>query len=171
MATARPASRPLITSAASPRMARQNASICLRCPSQVMAVGLEAPPQCDGRSLRPFLEGGTPVDWRREVHWEYDFRDPVEQRPETALGLASDQCTLNVIRDRQYKYVHFTALPPLLFDLEADPQELVNLAEDPAHASVVLAYAQKMLSWRMRNDERTLTGMFLTKDGVVERRR
>ena len=134
-------------------------------------LGLEAPPQCDGRSLRPFLEGGTPVDWRREVHWEYDFRDPVEQRPETALGLASDQCTLNVIRDRRYKYVHFTALPPLLFDLEADPQELVNLAEDPAHASVVLAYAQKMLSWRMRHDERTLTGMFLTKDGVVERRR
>ncbi|WP_119460073.1 alkaline phosphatase family protein [Rhodospirillaceae bacterium SYSU D60014] len=133
-------------------------------------LGLEVPPHCDGRSLRPFLDGERPTDWRQEVHWEYDFRDPVNQRPETALGLASDQCTLNVIRDRRYKYVHFTALPPLLFDLESDPQELVNLAEDPAYAPVVLAFAQKMLSWRMCHDERTLTGLFLTKDGVVERR-
>ncbi len=34
------------------------------------------------------------------------------QSAEAALGLASDQCTLNVIRDASYKYVHFTALPP-----------------------------------------------------------
>ena len=35
----------------------------------------------------------------------------------------------------------------------------------------MLEYAQKMLSWRMEHDERTLTRFFLTSAGVVERRR
>jgi hypothetical protein len=35
----------------------------------------------------------------------------------------------------------------------------------------MLEYAQKMLSWRMEHDERTLTRFFLTPAGVVERRR
>jgi len=134
-------------------------------------LGLEPPPQCDGRSLLPFLEGGTPERWRQEVHWEFDFRDLVDRRPETALGLESDQCALAVIRDRRGKYVHFAGLPPLFFDLEKDPHQFVNRAEDPAYTARVLAYAQKMLSWRMENDERTLTGLHLTESGVLDRRR
>ncbi len=42
--------------------------------------------------------------------------------------------------------VHFTALPALFFDLEEDPAELRNLADDPAYQGLVLEYAQKMLS-------------------------
>ena len=36
-----------------------------------------------------------------------------------------------MIQDTRYKYVHFDALPPLFFDLEADPGQLVNLARRP----------------------------------------
>jgi arylsulfatase A-like enzyme len=133
-------------------------------------LGLEPPAQCDGHSLLPFLAGETPASWRREVHWEYDFREPVGQEAERALGLDSDQCTLNVIRDNRYKYVHFTALPPLFFDLAKDPGQFDNRAGDPAYLPQVLAYGQKLLSWRMAHDERTLTGMFLTENGVFERR-
>ncbi len=64
---------------------------------------------------------------------------------------------MNVIRDARYKYVHFTKLPPLFFDLERDPQEFENRAGDPAYLPLVLEYAQKMLSWRMNHDEQTLT--------------
>lgn len=134
-------------------------------------LGLEPPAQCDGRSLLPFLTGATPADWRREAHWEYDFRDVVGQGPETALGIGSDECTLNVVRDGRYKYVHFTALPPLLFDLKADPHQFANLAEDPAYAPQLLDCARKLLSWRMAHDERVLTGLHLTADGVFERKR
>ncbi len=133
-------------------------------------LGLEVPAQCDGQSLVPFLEGATPASWRREVHWEYDFRDVVRQEPETALGITSDQCSLAVIRDRRYKYVHFAALPPLLFDLQADPGETRNLADDPAHQRLVLDHLSRMLSWRMTHAERVLANHFLTADGVVERR-
>lgn len=139
-------------------------------PTLLEAVGAAIPVQCDGRSLAPFLEGRpAPAKWRTEAHWEYDFRDPSDDAAENALGLTMHQCTLNVIRGRRYKYVHFTHLPPLFFDLEADPGELNNLASDPAHAASMLTYAQKMLTWRMIHDEQTLTHLALTDDGVVSR--
>ena len=42
-----------------------------------------------------------------------------------------------MIRHRQYKYVHYVGLPPMLFDLEADPYERKDLGRDPAYASTV----------------------------------
>ncbi len=139
-------------------------------PSIVEWLGLETPVQCDGLSLLPFCHGEQPAGWRREAHWEYDFRDIVGHRTQQALGLAPDQCAMNVIRGERYKYVHFTALPPLFFDLEADPMELRDLAGDPAHREPMLAHAQKLLSWRMNHDERTLANQRLTPEGVIERK-
>jgi arylsulfatase A-like enzyme len=138
-------------------------------PTILDALGLPIPRQCDGRSLAPFLRGSRPADWRREVHWEYDFRDVRDPAIERALGIGMDQCTLNVLRDERGKYVHFTALPPLFFDLETDPDQFHDLAAEPARAADVLGYAQRMISWRMANDERTLTAMALGEDGVAER--
>ncbi len=132
---------------------------------------LETPTQCDGRSLLPFIVGGAPADWRREAHWEYDFSDVVDLVPERSLGIDSDQCTLSVVRGQRYKYVHFTALPPLFFDVERDPGEFNDLAADPSYLREVLAHAQRLLSWRMEHDDRTLTRCLLTENGVFERRR
>jgi len=138
-------------------------------PTIVEWMGGEVPDQCDGRSLLPFLRNGAPTDWRTEVHFEFDFRDPVHHGPESLLGVTSEQCCLTVLRDEHGKYVHFAAMDPLFFDLDDDPEQLVNRADDPAYANDVLAYAQRMLSWRMRHTERTLTGTFLGPDGVTVR--
>jgi arylsulfatase A-like enzyme len=118
----------------------------------------------------PFLNGESPQNWRREAHWEYDFRDPVGQMGETAFHLTSDQCSLAVLRGHRYKYVHFAAQPPLLFDLEQDPGELINRAEDPAYRDIRLDCASRMLSWRMAHAERVLANHFVTGKGVIERR-
>ena len=140
-------------------------------PTLLDAVGLTAPVQCDGHSLLPFLRGNTPRGWRREAHFEYDFRDVVDgEALEQQLDLTLHQCMLNVIRGERFKYVHFTHLPPLLFDLVNDPFELENLANSPEHQPVVLEYAQKLLSWRMNHDEQTLTEYALTDAGVSQRR-
>jgi arylsulfatase A-like enzyme len=139
-------------------------------PTMMEAIGAPIPVQCDGRALSPFLAGeAAPVTWREEAHWEYDFRDAGDDAAERAFGLTLHQCALNVVRGPRYKYVHFTKLPPLFFDLAADPGETRNLAGDPAYAPLVLAYAQKLISWRMTHDEQTLTHLALTEDGVISR--
>ncbi|MDB5774060.1 MAG: Choline-sulfatase [Herbaspirillum sp.] len=42
-----------------------------------------------------------------------------------------------MIRHEQYKYVFYVNYPPQLFDLKADPEELTDLAGDPAYAKVL----------------------------------
>ena len=86
---------------------------------------------------------------------------------EEVLGTTQHQCALNVIRDENYKYVHFTALPPLFFDLRDDPGEFNNRAKDPKYQALVLEYAQKLISWRMNHDERGLSETFLSEQGPV----
>ena len=126
-------------------------------PSILERLGLEIPAQCDGHSLLPFCRGERPRGWRREYHAEFDLRSPGNGEETPPLGLEIEQCTANIIRGERYKYVHFTALPPLFFDLEEDPDEFLNLATDPAYRERVLEYAGKMLSWRMehRSEEHT----------------
>ena len=130
-------------------------------------LGLEIPLQCDGQSLLPYCKGSQPKNERTEAHWEYDFRNLRNPIFQQALGLRSHECVLNVIRDHRYKYVHFAALPSLLFDLQADPSELQNFAGDPSHTSVLLEYAQKLLNWRMGHDEQVLSNVWVGKEGAV----
>ena len=42
-----------------------------------------------------------------------------------------------MIRNGKYKYVHYVAYRPQLFDLDSDPEELRDLAEDPAFNDVL----------------------------------
>jgi arylsulfatase A-like enzyme len=132
-------------------------------------LGLPVPRQCDGRSLLPFCAGISPADWRTEVHYEFDFRDLHYSQPESALQVPMDKCGLAVVQDEHYKYVHFAALPPLFFDLKADPGQFVNRAADPAYAGRVGDYAQKMLNWRLGFADRTLTGYRATPKGLEMR--
>jgi arylsulfatase A-like enzyme len=137
-------------------------------PTLLEWIGLDVPRHCDGRVLQPFLRGGgAPADWRTEAHWEYDFRDSAF---DAALGLTMETSTLNVIRGAATKYVHFADLPPLLFDLEADPGELVDRSEDGKYQQRLADYARRLLSWRMRHTDKTLTHMQVTQDaGLIVR--
>lgn len=132
-------------------------------------LGGAAPRACDGRSLLPLLRRDRPADWRTHLFYEYDFRDVHYSRPEGGLGLAMDDCSLCVVQDGRWKYVHFTAMPPLLFDLERDPHGFTDLADSPAYAAVARDYAQLALSHRMRHAERTLTHYRATPEGLEER--
>ncbi len=134
-------------------------------PTLLDLLDARTPPQCNGASLRPFLEGGRPATWRDAVHWEWDFRDPLATE---ALGIAGGESNLAVLRDRSGKYVHFAALRPAFYDLEADPGELHNVADDPAYAAKVLSYAQRLLSWRQSTDDQTLAHLLVTAGGVID---
>lgn len=127
-------------------------------------LGATPPAQCDGLSLTPWLRGTAPPTWRDAVFYELDFRDLEDDSVERTLGLDLESCSLAVLRDARFKYVHFTELPPLLFDLRADPGELIDRAGDDAHAPVLGAYARRLLSHRMRHADRSLTGLFLSRE-------
>lgn len=46
-------------------------------------------------------------------------------------------CAAYMIRHGKYKYIHYAGLPPMLFDLEADPNEKVDLGRDAKYAATV----------------------------------
>ena len=137
-------------------------------PTLLEAMAVEPGHAADGASLLAWLSG-TPARWRDAAHWEFDFRDVSAQTTEQALGIDSTGLNMVAIRTQKWKYVHFAALPSLLFDLEADPDNLVNLAGRPDHAAVQLAMAEKLLSWRAHHLDQTLALVELTPNGVVRR--
>jgi choline-sulfatase len=54
------------------------------------------------------------------------------------------------IREGKYKFVHCELDPPQLFDLDADPRELDNLAANPTYADLVSAFMEKVRArWNM----------------------
>jgi arylsulfatase A-like enzyme len=134
-------------------------------PTILDRLGVRIPRTCDGATLTPFLSGDTPGRWRTEAHWEFDFRNAGASRAEPPLGLSRDECGVCVVRGERYKYVHFTGLPALLFDLENDPHEFTNLATHPDYRNQLVECTQLALDWRMRNADRELTDIELTPDG------
>ena len=132
-------------------------------PTILAALGLPVPRQMDGVPLTAWLEGRTPTRWRTEAHFEFDFGNPANPTVEAALGLSSDQTRVSVARGADWKYVHFSHLPPLFYDLSTDPAELVDRAADPAMRDRVLAAAQAMLSWRMQAEDNSLSHVTINR--------
>ncbi len=93
-------------------------------PTLLDLAGLQVPAIMQGRSLRPLMEN-RPVAWRRDWLYAY-FADYPYRVP-----------SLQALRAERYKLVRYDrGLPPELYDLETDPEERRNLANDPAHQSL-----------------------------------
>ncbi|MBL8341092.1 MAG: sulfatase-like hydrolase/transferase [Rubrivivax sp.] len=135
-------------------------------PTIMQWLGAPVPRQCNGRSLLPFTRSPGPSQWRREAHWEYDFRDLAGGAAHERLGIPRDDCSLAVQLDERFAYVHCAALPPLMFHLPSDPHWLVNVADDPAHREAALHCTRRMLDWRLSQADRTLTGYAISKQGL-----
>ncbi len=135
-------------------------------------LGIEVPINVDGRALQPFVHGHeVPPDWRTEVHWQWDFRDPIHHLAEDLLGITMEQCGLDVVRSETHKLVQFGDGSRLFFDLTDDPVQLHDRAADPASAPEVVDALSGLVAWRQRHADRTLTGHRVTaKHGLVVRR-
>ncbi len=135
---------------------------------------IEVPLQADGFPLQPFITGeglapdGAPAHWRREAHWSWHFSNPATRGAENLFGIPMAHCSMDVARGSEVKYVQFAAdadlLPPILFELGADPGQLHDLVARGEDAESAWAAAQRLLQWRMRHDDRQLAGTILTPD-------
>jgi arylsulfatase A-like enzyme len=95
--------------------------------------GLMPPPDLDGRSLRPLLEG-LQVDWRADFFYEHHF-DANKTIPR-----------VEGVRGERWKYVVYPSEPERyeeLFDLQSDPFEEDNLASVPSQRSQLEAMRRR----------------------------
>ena len=110
--------------------AAQNITSLLDVASTTTELALEQSFPAHGRSLLPLLSGADEVAWEDEAYAEmHGQRLSYTQR---------------VVWSGRYKYVFNAFDADELYDLEADPHELKNLAADPSMAGVLEEMATKM---------------------------
>jgi arylsulfatase A-like enzyme len=97
-------------------------------PTVLELAGVPPGPTVQGRSLLPLLRGERPA-------WRTSFL--VEYYGEAAIPWLVAM-SYKAVRTARYKYIDWTQHPGTdeLYDLEADPYELTNLAHDPGHAAL-----------------------------------
>ena len=127
------------------------------------------PSAMNGCSLLPHLAGQRPEGWRNCCYCEVDFGEPDEPTVwQRELGLGLREANFLVLRERQFKLVHFNGgLPPLLFDMQSTEGESLDLAGDPARSGELLRMTRKLLDHRMRHADHALSDMKLTEAGTV----
>jgi arylsulfatase A-like enzyme len=99
---------------------------CDYAPTILDYCGVPVPPDMQGRSLRPVLEGKAPADWRKSVYYHYyEFPQPHHVHPH--YGVRTDR----------YKLIHYYTVKEWeLFDLEKDPREMRSVYDHPQYAQV-----------------------------------
>jgi arylsulfatase A-like enzyme len=106
----------------------------------------------EGRSLMPFLHGQTPGKWRDYAISEFDYGP---SRMAANLGVAPRDARLFMVTDKRWKFMHDEGgARPMLFDMENDPDELVDLGADPACSDVIERMCGHLASWARRVSQR-----------------
>lgn len=100
--------------------------------------GVPIPQDMQGRSLRPVLESaekGGPKEWRDAVYYHF-YEYPSEHAVKRHVGVRSDK----------YKLIHFynDVDEWELYDMENDPAEMHNLANDAEYATVLATMKQRL---------------------------
>ncbi|UWR57467.1 sulfatase-like hydrolase/transferase [Phaeobacter inhibens] len=115
------------------------------------AGGEPAPHILEGRSLMPWLRGEMP-EWRDYAVAEFDYATlPLCEK----LGLTPKDARLFMVVDKRWKFMHAEGgLRPMLFDLQEDPDELVDLAKSGAHQEVIDLMYDRLLEWGLRMSQR-----------------
>lgn len=106
----------------------------------------------EGRSLKPFLHGQNPTDWRKAVFSEYNY----SVTPAAAkLQLSDTDARLFMAFDGRWKLIHFEGgFPLMLFDLDTDPDEFTDLGRSPDHADPIAMMCRHLNRWARRQSQR-----------------
>lgn len=114
-------------------------------PTVLEWMGAPALPWSDGASLLGSLSGEGPPPERAASFTEFAILDLLGTGGLAALGLGPADCTVDVWRTATHKYVHTTALPPLLLD--------VTCGEEPVAPApgLIERYRGALLDHRLRH--------------------
>lgn len=96
-------------------------------PTILELAGAEVPGRMQGRSMVPLLTGEETEGWRDAVYYHYYEGPPRVHRVARHYGVRTDQYTL----------VHYPDHDEWeLFDLEADPEQLTSVYNEPEYADI-----------------------------------
>ena len=117
-----------------------------------IAGGAPRPHILEGRTLMPFLKGQRPDTWREYAICENDYG--VSPGMAMLANQVADPRQF-MVATKRWKYIHAQGFRPMLFDLENDPDELVDLGNDPTHEDVRREMAGHLSDWARRLSQRT----------------
>ena len=97
--------------------------------------GVPIPDDMQGRSLVPILQGKTPADWRKSFYYHF-YEYPSVHMVKKHEG----------VYDGRFKLIHFydDIDEWELYDLEKDPNELLNVYSKPEYAQEVVRLANEL---------------------------
>ncbi|MCB1389977.1 MAG: sulfatase-like hydrolase/transferase [Rhodobacteraceae bacterium] len=106
----------------------------------------------EGHSLLPILHGNRTEQPREIAICEYDYSStPLRKR----LSVPAEDARAFMAAGKRWKLIHFEGgFRPMLFDLQDDPQELVDLGESPDHQAVIAEMYGHLNAWFRRCDQR-----------------
>jgi len=109
--------------------------------------GLEYPDSVQGKSLVPLMKGKK-TEWRDVIFSEIGY-------PKPSMGV----CTM--ARDKKFKYILHDVYDSgenfeELFDMQNDPGELINLAEDSNHTATLNRLRNEVKLWNKNTDHAPL---------------
>ncbi|KVV15729.1 sulfatase [Flavobacterium sp. TAB 87] len=124
------------------------------------AAGVVAPAEMQGESLIPLLTGKKET-WNRDAIYYHYYEYPAEHAVKRHYGIAT----------KEFKLIHFyyDVNEWELYDRKKDPQEINNVINDPAYATVVREMKQKLKETRKKyKDSETLDNHYIQiyKDNV-----
>ena len=134
-------------------------------PTLLAGVGLKAPDNLVGTPLQPLVRGEPGKDWREFLFTEMNFHEPQMLRGQRSVRDARYKLLLNLVTSQHghasVELVDFDSggvnvgsltvghlAPVELFDLQTDPDETKNLADDPAHAATRRRLEAALQNWR-----------------------
>lgn len=131
-------------------------------PTLMELAGLEPQHYQHGRSLCPlmrgetdthrdavFSEGGHHPDEAEQYHVILPEKSPYQHMYQMRQKNPTMSVRAQMIRTDRWKYVYSPHEKDELYDLESDPSEIVNLAEDPTRVGVVAEMRERLLRWML----------------------
>jgi len=106
----------------------------------------------EGRSLAPMLRGQTVTEWRDAVFSECDY---AIRHARNTLSKGPEECRSFMIRTEDWKFILYEGFRPQLFDMKNDPDELVDLGEDPSHEETRRQLSDQIFAWMRKRKFRT----------------
>ncbi len=107
----------------------------------------------EGHSLLPILHGQAQDRPRDVVICEYDYSaSPIAER----MNASVRDAVMFMVANKRWKLIHCEGgHRPILFDLENDPEELVDLGDSEDHAEVISEMYDHLFAWARRPSQRT----------------